>query len=183
MCSYVLHTCTWEYMLSLTTGWTWETELCSLVYTRLLDLVSLTQSSQQPDLQPCGRAVSGLPWIMATQPQGRDGPWGSLGTWVPSSSLTHKLLLKLSSSFSPCQILCIFLDSIKCRFLVCQLWVREMYTSMSVALTICFCCPTTWLVWISALVYGLAYVIPVSFSSTAEFSKKRVQGRTAFSCK
>lgn len=126
--------------------------------------------------------------VRAALSQGHPAPgerWfmGSLGTWVPSSSLTHKLLLKLSSFFSPCQILCIFLDSIKCRFLVCHLWVREMYTSTSVALLISFCCPTTWLVWISALVYGLAYVIPVYFSSTAEFSKKRVQGRTAFSCK
>lgn len=119
--------------------------------------------------QSQGHPASGERWSM-----------GSLGTSVPSSSLTHKQLLKLSSSSSPCQILCVFLDSIKCRFLVCHLWVRETYTSMSVALMISLCCPATWLVWMSALVYGLAYVIPVSFSSTADFSRNGVQGRTAF---
>ena len=43
MCCYA---CTWEYRLSLTTGWTWGMKLCSLTSPRLLDPGLLTQSSQ-----------------------------------------------------------------------------------------------------------------------------------------
>lgn len=46
MCVAHVYARTWEYTLSLTTGWTWGMELCSLPSTRLLVLAPLTQSSQ-----------------------------------------------------------------------------------------------------------------------------------------
>lgn len=115
----------------------------------------------------CVALVPELPWARATQTQGRESPWGLQGMHVPSPSLTYISLIW------------IFLHQIKCRVLVCPLWVRQTCPNMNLAQQISFCCANTWLFSTSAL----ASIVSASSKYSSDSSRNQVQGKTALPCR